>query len=721
MKNKRILTAILSMVATVVTVAFFGVAAVSAAELTEPVSGDCGNGVTWTLDVDGNFTVSGSGEMQFSTCPWNNYKDNIKSVTIEQGVTSVADGAFASLPNLKKVDIANSVKKIGYAGFAGSSNLSEINLPDSITEIGAYSFTNTALKNVTLPSRLQTVSANLFSGCLYLESVYIPDSVTVIEESVFSGSSVRSVRLSANITYIPPYMFSSSKIETIELPSSIREIGYSAFYDSHLTTITLPEGVEIIGKNVFEECDNLKTVKLPSTLRSIGEDAFRQTINLERITIPGNVEEIKTNAFAYSGIKSLIFNEGPDHVFIDLNSSAFANCSKIRTIEFSSNIRNVADSTFSGCSEVDTIIFNCAPADIKWDFQGHLGNFIPSKPIVCYVPSAYLEAYKTAFPAARVTFKGDHEDVGIGEVLSGYSLSLEGDIGVNFYLRFYDIDAISDNAKMIFTISSIDGSNVKTQQVYVKPQTDSAKPYASQKDGYYVFKCVVNAKEMTSKITAQIVDGDDKGSAYTYTVQDYAKYMLTHPDKYANEQELIKAMLVYGAASQDYFNYNTSNFANSILSTDDRYISLLSPDDLNAGARTEDLTIAGTDVKIAKARLVLGTTISEKLYFTGVNDNTVFKHNNKVLKPVKEGEYYVVTIEGIQAQYIRMTYGIRVYDGTHVLGTVNYSPLYYCRIVLDHEFDEIVTYSLKYLISTIVNYSQAAQNYYPMDVDAMLN
>ena len=103
MKNKRILTAILSMVAAVVTAAFFGGAAVSADELTEPVSGDCGNGVTWTLDVDGNFTVSGTGDMEFSTCPWNDYKDNIKTVTIEQGVTSIARGAFSSSPNLKKV------------------------------------------------------------------------------------------------------------------------------------------------------------------------------------------------------------------------------------------------------------------------------------------------------------------------------------------------------------------------------------------------------------------------------------------------------------------------------------------------------------------------------------------------------------------------------------------------------------------------------------------
>ena len=715
MKNKRILTAILSMVAAVVTAAFFGGAAVSAAELTEPVSGDCGNGVTWTLDVDGNFTVSGTGDMEFSTCPWNDYKDNIKTVTIEQGVTSIARGAFSSSPNLKKVTLADSVTSIGYAGFAGCSNLAEINLPDSITEIGEYAFTATALRNVTLPSNLRTVKSQLFSGCRSLEYVYIPDSVTVIEESVFSGSSVKTVRLSGNISYIPKGMFSNSDLESIELPSSIREIREGAFSSCHLTKITLPEGVEVLGNEAFSHCDRLKSVILPNSLRYIGENSFRYTINLENINIPGNVGEIQTNAFAYSGIKALSFNESSEGRTLNIFNYAFNSCTRLKTIELASNIRNIGSDSFDGCNSVDSVISNVDPDSFIFDFAEFIAQIHNSGPIVCYVPTAYLNEYKTRYAKLNITFKGDTEDVGIGEVLSGYSLSLEGDIGVKFYLRFNDVDSLSNDAKMLFTISSIDGQNSRTSEVYVKPQSDSSRAVATQKDGYYVFKCLVNAKEMTSIITAQVVDGETKGTAYTYTVQDYAKYMLLRPDKYAKEQDLIKTMLNYGCACQVYFNYNLNNPANSIMSTSDQDYGFLNSSDIHANPRPDDMIIEGTDIKIAKASLVLNTTSVIKLFITGADENTVFKYGGEILTPVKSGEYYIVRIEGVSAQDIVMLFTLRVYDGNSLLGTLSYSPLYYFKAVLDSEIDSNgpITYNLKVLVSMMYKYGDAAIKYHP--------
>ena len=183
MKKKNSLTTILSLAAALVAVMLLGGITVFADEVTYPVSGECGTNVTWSLDAEGNLTVSGAGAMEYQNRPWDGYKDNIKTVTIEQGVTNIAQGAFSSLSNLKKATLADSVTSIGYAGFAGCSNLTEINLPDSITEIGEYAFTATALRNVTLPSSLRTVKAQLFSGCRSLEYVYIPDSVNVIEKS----------------------------------------------------------------------------------------------------------------------------------------------------------------------------------------------------------------------------------------------------------------------------------------------------------------------------------------------------------------------------------------------------------------------------------------------------------------------------------------------------------------------------------------------------------
>jgi hypothetical protein len=719
MKNKRILTAILSMVAAVFTVAFLGGITVSAAELTEPVSGDCGDGVTWTLDVDGSLTVSGSGEMQFSTSPWAGYKDNIKTVTIEQGVTSIANGAFSSCNNLTKATLSSSVTHIGNAAFAGSANLSEINLPDSITAIDDYAFTASGVKNVTLPANLTKVSSNLFSGCRSLEYVYIPDSVTTFGNSVFAGSSITSVRLPENMTTIPASLFANCDISSIEFPKNLTTIEDNAFYYCDFETLTIPEGVTKIGDNAFCQNTKLKSVVLPSTLKEIGMRAFDTCTHLEKISIPGSVEVVGDYAFCQCyGLTAVTFREGSAETAI--GEYAFQSCSSLKSVVISSNVVYIGGSSFNDCKNVEAVYCNFDPENLTWiDTDGD--DFKADRKTICYVPSSpvsYLEKYESKFHSGsafdvNVTFKGDHDDMEIGDLLSGYSLSLEGDIGVNFYLRFKNADALSENAKMVFTIKSVDGKHSRTQEVYVKSQTDTSRAVATQSGGYYVFKCTVNAKEMTSKITAQVIDGETSGKAYDYTVQEYAKYMLQHPDTYSKEQDLIKTMLNYGTACQSYFNYNQGNYANSVLSGDDRDLSIVTAEEVNAGAELNDLTIDGTDLKIAKASLILNTTITEKLYLSGVTENMVFMYGDEVLTPVKEGDYYVIKIVSIPAYRINFTYNIKVLDGNKRLGTVNYSPLYYCRLVIDHEEDATVTRSLKVLISTMVRYNKAAYKYRP--------
>ena len=715
---KKSLTTFLSLIATIVAVMLLAGISVFADEVTYPVTGDCGTNLTWTLDADGNFIISGTGEMdKYENYPWSSYSNNIKTVTVDQGITSIAEGAFSSLSNLTKATLADSVTSIGRAGFAGSSKLNEINLPDTITEIGAYSFTGTALKNVTLPSNLNKVTSNLFSGCRSLESVYIPDGVTDMEGSIFAGSSIKNVRLPADLTYIPEDMFANSDLETIELPSTLKEIGRAAFFYCHLTKITIPEGVEIIDDFAFSDCDRLKTVVLPSTLKIINFCAFGSTSSLEDITIPGSVELINTGAFQESGIKVLSFNEGSESFVTRIAENAFNSCTRLKTIELSSSIADISNDAFSMCTAIDTIIIDFSIEFFTERFDSFLRQIISgNNQIVCYVWGDDVEYYRLQYPFDNVTFKGNLEDVGIGEVLSGYSLSLEGDIGVKFYLRFNDVDSLSNDAKMLFTISSIDGQKSRTSEVYVKPQSDSGRSVATTDGDYYVFKCLVNAKEMTSIITAQIVDGENKGSAYTYTVQDYAKYILERPGKFGKEQDLIKTMLNYGCACQVYFDYNLDNPANRILSTDDQDYGFLNSSDINAGPRPGDLTIDGTDIKIAKASLVLNTTSVIKLFITGADENTVFKYGDEILTPVKSGEYYIVRIEGVSAQDIVMLFTLRVYDGNNLLGTLSYSPLYYFKAVLDSPIDSNgpITYNLKVLVSMMYKYGDAALKYHPL-------
>ena len=107
-------------------------------------SGTCGRNVTWTLDSSGTLTISGTGSMydfDSEERPWYDYIDSIKTVVINQGVSSIGDLSFESCENLTRVTIGNSVTSIGFCAFYQCSSLTSVTIPDSVTEIqnGAFS------------------------------------------------------------------------------------------------------------------------------------------------------------------------------------------------------------------------------------------------------------------------------------------------------------------------------------------------------------------------------------------------------------------------------------------------------------------------------------------------------------------------------------------------------------------------------------------------------
>ena len=156
---------------------------------------------------------------------------------------------------------------------------------------------------------------------------------------------------------------------------------------------------------------------------------------------------------------------------------------------------------------------------------------------------------------------------GMGVRFAGHTLSLDGDIGVNFYMELDSSIASSQTAYMQFTLPS--GSDQAVSKLYVKDaQTDTIGGKT-----YHVFKCNVSAKEMTSAIKAQLINGDDKSVVYSYSVKEYAGYILDHTgdsEAYAKAAPLVKAMLNFGAYSQIYFGFRTSDLANKDLSEADK-------------------------------------------------------------------------------------------------------------------------------------------------------
>lgn len=159
------------------------------AKLTGGAAGD-GSGVTWQLTENTDdpstytLTIRGSGAMEDYLMsghqPWRSFRDQITSVVVSPGVTSIGNLAFALSRNIIHVDIADSVVSIGEQAFSYCSSLTDIKIPQSVTYIDANAFDScTKLSSITLSTNnITSIRPHTFSGCSELSSIVIPDGVT---------------------------------------------------------------------------------------------------------------------------------------------------------------------------------------------------------------------------------------------------------------------------------------------------------------------------------------------------------------------------------------------------------------------------------------------------------------------------------------------------------------------------------------------------------------
>ena len=153
-------------------------------------SGTCGTSVNWSLNTEtGVLNITGTEEMtnySLSNVPWKNYRSNIVSVTISNGVTTIGNYAFSSCSRLTSITIPNSVTNIGGYAFYECSGLTSITIPNSVTSIGRSAFSGcSGLTSITIPNSITTIESETFYKCYGLTSITIPNSITTIGGSVF--------------------------------------------------------------------------------------------------------------------------------------------------------------------------------------------------------------------------------------------------------------------------------------------------------------------------------------------------------------------------------------------------------------------------------------------------------------------------------------------------------------------------------------------------------
>ena len=276
--------------------------AACAAVYADSSSGTIGTDISWTLDEEGNLSITGTGDIpdyNYSGSPFF-AKDIIKTITVGDGITkigsyafyrckgletvtlppsveSIGDYAISECDNLRTVTFPEGLHKIGYSAFSRCKNLEAIILPDSLQELGEYAFYEcTGAATLRLPVSMKKIPRHSFYECSSITAVVFPDDLETIEWSAFYGCR---------------------GITVIDLPDGLKTLGDSAFASSSVRNLVIPDSVEEIGVDAFANSDELRSVKLPDALKKIPSGAFSICCKLKSIEIPSGVDEIGYGAF----------------------------------------------------------------------------------------------------------------------------------------------------------------------------------------------------------------------------------------------------------------------------------------------------------------------------------------------------------------------------------------------------------------------------------------
>ena len=311
-------------------------------------SGTCGDKLTWSLSDDGTLTISGTGKMKdygdnygMSVAPWYVGSSQVKTVIIEDGVTSIGDRAFDGCTKLTRVVIPDSVTSIGYSSFRGCYSLPSVAIPDSVTSIGDSAFAYCkALTGITLSGSVTSIGSCAFQSCDSLTSVTMQNGVTDIGDNAF--------------TYC-------KNLTSVTIPNSVKTIGTSAFYNcAGLTRVTIPGSVTRIEQDTFKGCSGLTSVTISAGVTSIESGAFRDCTSLTSVTIPGSVTSIEGYAFAYcSALTSLIIHDGTTSIGI----SAFMNCTSLGSVTIPRSVTDIGGYAFSSCRSLADVYYGGTETD----------------------------------------------------------------------------------------------------------------------------------------------------------------------------------------------------------------------------------------------------------------------------------------------------------------------------------------------------------------------
>ncbi|MBQ6274941.1 MAG: hypothetical protein IJK63_12050 [Oscillospiraceae bacterium] len=297
----------------------------------------------------------------------------------------------------------------------------------------------------------------------------------------------------------------------------------------------------------------------------------------------------------------------------------------------------------------------------------------------------------------------------------GSSLSLKGDIGLNFFLILPG-ELQQDTGAYVILKNTADGTSMK---LMISEATTRTVDDNGTQIKVYQFSVKLAAKQMTEKVELRVYNGEGEQvnlvnhttnenvteTGYLYSVQDYVEKVHANSTD-AKLIALVDAMLDYGALAQINFNYNTGNIPEVKANLDEVTADTLAKYQEKVTVGTvPGLTYYGTS-------LVTESTTEINVYFTPDEGSELadftFKVGTKVYTPVEKDGMWMIKIPNIAAKDLDKSYTVTVSTAEGKVVTVKTCALSYAYKVVNKGTDE----ALVNLVKGLYLYNQAANAYF---------
>ncbi len=332
-----------------------------------------GKNLTWRLDEDGVLTISGNGKManyDYIGGPWKTYSNQLKTLVIEDGVTSIGkyafyncskftgnlvipdsvtlidEYAFDSCKGFSVLELGTGVKTINKSAFNCCDGFTgDLVIPDSVTTIGAWAFSECKGFNgkLILGNSITSIGQGAFQHCTNLTGILaIPESVTIIYNFAFNNCGINKYWFKGNTPNSITQVFDSSDDKLYYYPEksswSVENGKWNNFYVFPLSGYCGKES-ENNGRNLTWKFD----------------------FESGKLTISG------TGAMEHYNTKYVSHSVG---YITDAPWSAFME--DLRTLEIKEGITRIGYEAFNGCSAFEGELK--LPASITEIYGGAFNN-----------------------------------------------------------------------------------------------------------------------------------------------------------------------------------------------------------------------------------------------------------------------------------------------------------------------------------------------------------